>query len=154
MKTFTALLVLCEGKPPVIGGFPTQRPVTWSFYVFYICTWTNGWANNRDASDLRRHGTHYDITVMFDSPAYQEYTTVMRKPPSDIFRCHSNAKLIRSWRKLSNISRYYSFIFVSNDEFLGCRKSWRGITRVLIAENSCTSTRTDSYADKSNSSEI
>ena len=29
-----------------------------------ICTWTNGWVNNREAGDLRRHRTHYDVTVM------------------------------------------------------------------------------------------
>ena len=29
-----------------------------------ICAWTNGWANNRDAGDLRRHHAHYDVTVM------------------------------------------------------------------------------------------
>ena len=29
-----------------------------------ICAWTNGWVNNRDAGDLRRHGAHYDATVM------------------------------------------------------------------------------------------
>ena len=28
------------------------------------CTWTNGWANNRDAGDLRRHHAHYGVTVM------------------------------------------------------------------------------------------
>ena len=26
--------------------------------------WTNGWANNRHACDLRRHCDHYDVTVM------------------------------------------------------------------------------------------
>ena len=26
-----------------------------------ICAWTNGWVNNRDAGDLRRHRAHYDI---------------------------------------------------------------------------------------------
>ena len=30
----------------------------------FICAWTNGWTNNRDAGDLRRHRTHYDVTVM------------------------------------------------------------------------------------------
>ena len=30
----------------------------------FICAWTNVWANNRNASDLRRHRTHYDVTVM------------------------------------------------------------------------------------------
>ena len=29
-----------------------------------ICAWTNGWASNRDAGDLRRHRAHYDVNVM------------------------------------------------------------------------------------------
>ena len=29
-----------------------------------IRAWTNGWVNNRDAVDLRRHRAHYDVTVM------------------------------------------------------------------------------------------
>ena len=29
-----------------------------------ICAWTNDWANNRNADDLRRHRAHYDVTVM------------------------------------------------------------------------------------------
>ena len=29
-----------------------------------ISAWTNGWVNNRDAGDLRRHRVHYDVTVM------------------------------------------------------------------------------------------
>ena len=33
METFSSSLVLCEGNPPVTGGFPSQRPVTWSFDV-------------------------------------------------------------------------------------------------------------------------
>ena len=30
-----------------------------------IYAWTNGWANNRNAGDLRRHRNHYDVTVMY-----------------------------------------------------------------------------------------
>ena len=30
-----------------------------------ICVWTNRWANHRDAGGLKRHRTHYDVTVMF-----------------------------------------------------------------------------------------
>ena len=29
-----------------------------------ICTRTNGWVNNREAGDLRRHRAHYDVIVM------------------------------------------------------------------------------------------
>ena len=35
METFSALLVLCEGNPLVTSGFYSQRPVTWSFDVFF-----------------------------------------------------------------------------------------------------------------------
>ena len=28
-----------------------------------ICAWINGWANNREAGNLRRHRAHYDVTV-------------------------------------------------------------------------------------------
>ena len=31
-----------------------------------ICAGTNGWANNRDAGDLRCHRAHYDVTVMLN----------------------------------------------------------------------------------------
>ena len=44
-KTFSALLAICEGE------FTGHR-------------WINGWVNNGEAGDLRRHRTHYDVTVM------------------------------------------------------------------------------------------
>ena len=35
MKIFSELLGLYEGNPPLIGGFPPQRPVTRSFDIFF-----------------------------------------------------------------------------------------------------------------------
>ena len=35
METFSALLAICAGNSPVTGEFPTQRPVTRSFDVFF-----------------------------------------------------------------------------------------------------------------------
>ena len=35
MEIFSALLSLCEGNPPVTG-FPSQRPVTRSFYIVFF----------------------------------------------------------------------------------------------------------------------
>ena len=35
METFSALLTLCAAIPPVTGGYPSQRPVTRSFDVFF-----------------------------------------------------------------------------------------------------------------------
>ena len=36
METFSALLALCEGKPPLTGGVPSQRSVTGSFEFFVL----------------------------------------------------------------------------------------------------------------------
>ena len=35
METFPTLLALCEGNPLISSGFPSQRPVTRSFDVFF-----------------------------------------------------------------------------------------------------------------------
>ena len=56
---------------PLYGDFAghrwiprTQRPGTRSFGTFFFL---NGWVNNGEAGDLRRHRSHYDVTVMDDS---------------------------------------------------------------------------------------
>ena len=35
METFSALLAICAGNSPATGEFPTQKPVTRSFDVFF-----------------------------------------------------------------------------------------------------------------------
>ena len=64
METFSALLALCEGNPPVTGGFPSQRSATESFDVFFDLRLNKRLSNNRDTGDLRRHRSHHDVTVM------------------------------------------------------------------------------------------
>ena len=64
METFSALLTLCEGNPPVTGGFPHKGQWRGALKFSLICAWTNDWANTRDAGDLRRHSTHYDVTAL------------------------------------------------------------------------------------------
>ena len=39
-----------------------QRRGTLMFSL--ICAWINGWVNNRETGDFRRHGAHYDVTVV------------------------------------------------------------------------------------------
>ena len=64
METFSALLAFWAGNSPVTGEFPLQRPVTQSFDVVFDLDWINGWVNDREAGNLRRHRTHYDVTVI------------------------------------------------------------------------------------------
>ena len=56
---------------PLCGEFTCHRWIPphkgqWrgALVFSFICAWINGWANNRQAGDLRRHRTHYDVTVM------------------------------------------------------------------------------------------
>ena len=56
------------GISPVTGKFTSQSTVVQSF--LWSAPWINGWVNNREAGDLRRHCAHYDITVMFKGTTF------------------------------------------------------------------------------------
>ena len=64
METFSALLALCEGNSPVTGEFPHKGQWRGALTFSLIYDWINGWVNNREAGDLRRHRAHYDVIVM------------------------------------------------------------------------------------------
>ena len=61
METFSALLALCAGNTPATGEFPSQRPVTRRFDVFFDL---GSWANNGDAGDMRRCHAHCAVIVI------------------------------------------------------------------------------------------
>ena len=53
------------GKTSVNGGFSPHKGRRRGALLFsFMCAWTNGWANDEDAGDLRRHRVHYGVTVM------------------------------------------------------------------------------------------
>ena len=79
METFSALLALCTGNSPVTGEFPSQRPMTRNFVVYFdlrlnkrLSKWW-GW-------DLRRHCAHHDVTVIKD-----QYVTGVRSLDMRVF---------------------------------------------------------------------
>ena len=49
-------------RSPVNSPHKGQWRGALMFYL--ICAWINGWVNNREAGDLRRHRAHYDVIVM------------------------------------------------------------------------------------------
>ena len=65
METFSALLALCAWNSQITGEFPHKGQWCGALMFSLICACINGWVNNREAGDLRRHCQHYDVTMMF-----------------------------------------------------------------------------------------
>ena len=69
-------------RSPVNSPHKSQWRGTLMFSL--ICTWVNGWVNNREVGDLWRHHAHYDVTVMWylfgatKVPSHSVYTIVLR----------------------------------------------------------------------------
>ena len=58
----------------------------WRDFLFsLICPGTNGWVNQRDAGDLRRHCAHYDATVIVFTRALFIYDGVNPIPSNSLF---------------------------------------------------------------------
>ena len=61
-----------------------------------ICAWINGWVNNREPGDLRRHRLHYDVTVM------GKFVCVGEGHPSSSLQCFSEKSQLpmncRRWK--------------------------------------------------------
>ena len=73
METFSALLAICAGNSPVPGEFPTQRPVTRSFDVYFdlrlnkrLCKQSCGWWFETLLCPLWRH-SNGEVIYLFTS---------------------------------------------------------------------------------------
>ena len=64
IETFHALLALCAGNSPVQVNSPHKGQWRGALMFSLICVWINGWVNNHEGGDLRRHRGHYDVSVM------------------------------------------------------------------------------------------
>ena len=89
----------------------------WALVFSLICAWTNGWTNNRDTGDSRRHCTHYDATVMDHAQPYWDRNRcrvrrlTLRKPR---FNVRNNIEAWYFGEKKSNTFQWQTFFsFVS-----------------------------------------
>ena len=64
MEAFSLLPAFCAENSPVTGEFPAQRPATRNFDIFFDLRLNKRLSKQREARDLRRHHTHYDVTLM------------------------------------------------------------------------------------------
>ena len=64
METFSVLLAVCAGNSPVPVNSTHKGQWRGDFIFSMISAWINGWVNNREAGDLGRYRTYYDVIVM------------------------------------------------------------------------------------------
>ena len=67
METFSLLLAISVGNSPLTGEFPAQRLVTRSFDVFFDLRPNKRLSKQSLGWWLRRHRTHYDVTVILSN---------------------------------------------------------------------------------------
>ena len=98
METFSALLAICAGNSPVPGEFSTQRPVTWSFDVYFdlhpdkrLSEKSWGWWFETLSHPLWRHRNG-------------------EKPDSSIWYEHANIKYTRSFDSISKCNSWFESI--------------------------------------------
>ena len=137
METFSVLLALCVG----IHWSPVNSPHKgqWHGALIFplICTWINGWINNREAGDLRPYHAHYDVTVMkcivlltghdgLKSIYIKLSGTHLCNSLCDLFNMCVTASFFPSEIKLAEISP----IFKRNDNL--CKENNRSINLLTI----------------------
>ena len=78
-------MALCAGNSPVPVNSPHKGQWRGALMFSLICIWINGWVNNREAGDLRRHRGHYGVSVM------KVYILVNSFRPSNAYMCQEGS---------------------------------------------------------------
>ena len=76
METFPRHWTFVRGIHRLPVNSPHKGQWGEALMLSLICTWTNGWVNNRDADNFRRHRAPYDVIVMTNQPHLQNQTSI------------------------------------------------------------------------------
>ena len=128
-KRFSVLLALCAGNSSVTGEFPTQRPVTWSFDVFFdlrlnkrLIKQSWGWWFETPTCSLWRHCDDHDPWC--SAPNRQQAITWIKA--GQVLACISRVKELIKIKNIIqlflNSALIHLMINVSN--FLGKLDVW------------------------------
>ena len=108
METFSALLTICAGNSPVTSEFPTQRPVTRSFDVFFdlrlnkrLSKQSRGWWFETPSCPL---WCHCNVCDMWEGLAlgWKYLTHVVTTVPADGLTS-TDTKILSGWPKLGRL---------------------------------------------------
>ena len=99
--------------------------------IFLICAWINGWVNNHETGDLRRHRTLYGVTVMTqafrtclwhsfcytsDDVSICLWQFITEKPKSPMRVCNNLMQRSRSYR-MESVHDFYLWEYVLHTGF-------------------------------------
>ena len=96
-------------RPPVNSPHKGQWRGALMFSL--ICVWMNGWVNNDEAGDLRRHRAHYDVTVV----RYKIWVWLIDYIPqfhSYVTRCIQSALIIDALISITVSWKRYDIFFI------------------------------------------
>ena len=143
METFSALLALCAGNSPVIGEFPTQRPVTRSFGVFFdlrLHIWLSrpswGWWFEKPSCSLWRHCNAIILIKQYIAGWYPDYWITRgqsRLTPTRMF------VLTQTFvERLVGFENYFPWMFGISVIFTCCLKRCQQHTTPCVGDLSLT----------------
>ena len=90
------------------GEFPTQRPVTRGFDVFFYLRLNNGCVNNRKAGVLRRYRAHCDVIVMWNLGVCTDWMPAHK--PTELPWINQNFNPLPATFLRGNINLYLHFV--------------------------------------------
>ena len=100
---------LC-GDSPVPVNSPHKGQWRGAFMFYLTCVWINGWVNNREADDLRRHCGHCDVNVMFCSYTIclimDWYTSIFSYHLAKAIHAKINIDEINGWISVEWLSKW------------------------------------------------
>ena len=101
METFSVLMVISFVRG--IHRSPVNSPHKgqWRGALMFslICAWLNGWVNNREASDLRRHGAHYDVIGLEHCIYFAHINSLCGTPLSGPVTPYGDSTLGQIWHQ-------------------------------------------------------
>ena len=102
---------------------PLTNPVTRSLDAFLSAPWINGWANNSDAGDLRRHRAHCDVTVMCHKILPMRHTPRIPWPDTRQGSYTWIKHFLSHWGRVTHMSEYQIIAHFDVPHFIHVRLS-------------------------------
>ena len=148
METFSALLAICAGNSPVPGEFPTQRPVTRSFDVYFdlrpnkcLSKQSWGWWFETLSPSLWRHRNDVITSSHYLKECLLAISEVMWRRSHTVYP----KKYAHGFVVLCFIVVIQSFIMNSHEVFIHIHQGCFAGTGAIVRLPQCQWSKPDGY---------